>query len=100
MRGVHKGNLYIRRYMPTLRKEGSARHDCTVGLCWCVVARFLFIGLGWFVWSLWQTETDDDRNARLEREAVEQAERAAKKADDKRNGFHCLRGWDGSHDLR
>ena len=53
-----------------------------------LVAVSLLVGCG---------ESPEEKAAKAERKAKEEAALIAKKAEDKRKGFHCLSSWDGSH---
>ena len=44
-----------------------------------------------------EPESEEDRVVRLEQEAAEAAAKIAEAAEEKRKGFHCLSGWDGTH---
>jgi hypothetical protein len=43
------------------------------------------------------SESDAEKQAKLEKEVATQQALAKIKAEEKQKGFHCLSGWDGSH---
>lgn len=51
----------------------------------------VFAALAVAIWWLSREPADPEAEAR------EAAAKAAEKAEDRRKGFHCLSGWDGSH---
>ena len=48
-------------------------------------------------WAACSYESDEDKQARLERERARAEEKAAESAEERQKGFHCLSKWDGRH---
>lgn len=74
------------------------RNGCRTAILWFLVILGGLWALGaWVQANKTPEQRAREAEARAERTAMKKAEEMNKAAENKRKGFHCLSGWDGSH---